>query len=177
MAQRPATATHAWYYDHDDGTHARGDDILDRYPDADTLAELVHDGRIERVSDSVTDDPLAVVVDFAAKELDAHTRENGTANQYDGIDGVRRLADVEFALRRVRNGRTGTLTPRIIDDVGAILEADSAVTTHDRENVLWTLGAALDRANNPIETVEAALDDTGVPRSTRRVVLTELERR
>lgn len=176
MAQQTQPATDAWYYDHEDGTHVRGDTILARYPEADTLAELLHDGHIERVSDRLTDDPLAVVLAFAEQELDYYFERLSHRHEYDGVDGVRRVADIGFAIRRAREGRDGTLTPAVIDEVGAMLDADRATTDSERENVLWDLGAARDRVDSPVETVEQALQDAGVPRATRAAVTSELTR-
>jgi len=75
-----------------------------RERDAEFAGGDLHEGRWRPLPDRVVKEPLAVLVEFASREVSNYTSRHGARHDYNGIDGIEIVADIRAADELVTHG-------------------------------------------------------------------------
>jgi len=79
-----------------------GDD--EQFVSADAVWQAIADGDLVDISDRAGEDPQAVILEFARREIGQLNSRLGRGHDYNGVDEVSTVADLQAALEMAENG-------------------------------------------------------------------------
>lgn len=76
----------------------------ERFVSADAVWQAIEDGDLIDISDRAGEDPQTVILEFARKEISQLNSRLGRGHDYNGVDEVSTVADLQAALEMAENG-------------------------------------------------------------------------
>jgi len=76
----------------------------EEFVDGDSVWQAIEDGDLIDISDRAGEDPRTVILEFARREINQLNGQVGREHDYNGVDGVSTVADLQAALEMAEHG-------------------------------------------------------------------------